>query len=50
MDLRCVAWEHGKQTLLHIQSEKSTVQGCVMIKMFKVMTSVIVYFCESTVP
>jgi hypothetical protein len=39
-----VAWQYGKQTLCHIQSEKSTLQGCVIIGMFTMMTSIIVWF------
>jgi len=34
-----------KQTVFHVQSEKAAVQGCTVIEMFRVMTSV-VWFSE----
>lgn len=47
MDLRGVRGHAAdKRTLFHIRLEKAAVQGCAVIEMFRVMTSVIVWFSE----
>jgi len=45
-EFRSFAQAHGRQTLFHNQLEKAALQGCAVIEMFRVMTSVIVWFSE----